>query len=122
MFWNSPWTVPVEMAVDPVPTAEEAEAFRVTLDKEGKNPTNYPPGYSPIGNLAQGQARLANELMWGPAKLVFDIVPGADRTPATPKNEEDQVLQQLNKVAAQSREEIIIESAYLILKIGRAHV
>jgi putative cardiolipin synthase len=114
MFWNSPWTVPVEMAVDQVPTTEEAEAFHVTLDKEGKTPTNYPPGYSPIGTLAQGQARLTNELMWGPARLVFDTVPGADGTPAEPKNQEDQLLFQLEKVAALTREEIIIESAYLI--------
>ena len=115
MFWNSPWTVPVEMAVDPLPTAEEAEAFRVTLDKEGKNPANYPPGYSPIGALALGQKRLKNELIWGPAKLVFDTVPGADGAPAVPKKQEDQVLEQLNKIADQTREEIIIESAYLIL-------
>jgi putative cardiolipin synthase len=115
MFWNSRWTVPVETAVDPVPTAEEGNAFRLTLDKEGEKAANYPPGYSPIGTLAQGQERLQNELMWGPAKLVFDTVPGADGTPAVPKNQEDQVLEQLHKVAAQAREEIIIESAYLIL-------
>ena len=115
MFWNSPWTVPVEMAVDTPPTSEESEAFRVTLDQEGENPANYPPGYSPIGTLAQGQERLKNELIWGPAKLVFDTVPGADGAPAVPKKQDDQVQKALNKIADQTQQEIIIESAYLIL-------
>jgi putative cardiolipin synthase len=115
MFWNSPWTVPVEMAVDTVPTIEEAAAFRVMLDKEGKNPANYPPGYISIGSLQQGQARLADELIWGPAKLVFDTVPGADGQPAVPTKQENQLQQQLRKVADQTQDEIIVESAYLIM-------
>lgn len=52
MFWNSVWTVPIEMAVDPVPTEDDAKAFRQTLDMAGMDASNYPPGYSMIETAA----------------------------------------------------------------------
>jgi putative cardiolipin synthase len=115
MFWNSEWTVPIGMVVDPVPTAEEAQAFKQTLDLAGEDQTNYPPGYSEVGGIDQASARLAGELMWGPARLLFDTVPGADGEPVKSKNATNFVGEELRKVADQAREDLIVESAYLIL-------
>jgi putative cardiolipin synthase len=115
MFWNSPWTVPVEMAVDKAPTAEDVAAFRVQLNKEGLDPANYPPGFKAIGTLQQGQARLHHGLIWAPGKLVFDTVPGVDGKPEAPGEKQDRLQEQLQQIANQTREELIIESAYLIM-------
>jgi putative cardiolipin synthase len=115
MFWNSQWTVPIAMAVDPVPTAEEAEAFKQTLDTAGEDAANYPPGYEEVGTLDQAKVRLAEEMMWGPSELIYDTVPGEDGEPADPKDATNFVGDKLREVADQATEEIIAESAYLIM-------
>ncbi len=115
LFWNSNWTVPVEMTVDPVPTVQEGQAFKQILDTAGDDASNYPPGYSDIGSMAQARTRLADELMWANSRLVFDTVPGDDGRPEVPKDQEDIVGESLRKIADQATEDIIVESAYLIL-------
>ncbi len=114
LFWNSEWTVPIEMAVDPVPTVKEGQAFKQTLDTAGDDPSNYPPGYADIGGIAQARARLADELMWGKSKLLFDAVPGEDGQPSVPKNAENIVGEALRRIADQANEDMIAESAYLV--------
>jgi putative cardiolipin synthase len=114
MFWNSEWTVPVELAVDHVPSVEEAEAFKKILDTAGEDADNYPPGYSDVGSLEQARARLEPELMWGTSKVLLDTVPGADGEPEAPKNATNTVGLALQAVADQSTEGLIAESAYLI--------
>ena len=118
MYWNSQWTVPVETAVDPVPTTEEGQAFRQILDTAGDDSSNYPPGYSDIGSMAQARTRLADELMWGNSRLVFDTVPGDDGQPMVPKDQNDIVGKALQELANQATEEILAESAYLIFTDG----
>jgi putative cardiolipin synthase len=115
MFWNSRWTVPIELVVNPVPTEEEAIAFRKTLDAAGKDVNNYPPGYSEIGSLADAKVRLTAELMWGESRILYDTVPGDDGEPLVPKNADNRVGKALRLVADNTTEEIIAESAYLIL-------
>jgi len=114
LFWNSEWTVPIEMAVDPVPTVEEGQAFKQTLDAAGDDSSNYPPGYSAIDSMDEARARLADELMWGQSKLLFDTVPGEDGEPEVPKDAENVVGEALRQVADQATEDLIVESAYLI--------
>ena len=114
MFWNSKWTVPVEMAVDTVPSVEDGHAFKRTLDAAGDDASNYPPGYSDIGGIEQARTRLAGELMWGQSKLLFDTVPGADGQPEVPENAENVVGIALGKVADGATEDVIAESAYLV--------
>jgi len=115
LFWNSEWTVPIEMAVDPLPTEAEATAFMQALDKAGKEPSDYPPGYHAIGSITLAQARLADELMWGKARLIYDTVPGENGEPTAPKDQENFVGTALRQVANQTQHEILVESAYLIM-------
>ena len=65
LYWNSDWAVPVEMAVDPVPSEEEGQAFRKILARAGNQPSSYPPGYRDIGGIARARTKLAGELLWG---------------------------------------------------------
>ena len=115
MFWNSEWTVPIAMIVDPVPTEDEARAFKQTLDTAGEDKANYPPGYSEVGAIDQASARLEAELMWGPSRLLYDTVPGTDGEPADPKEATNFVGEELRKVSDQASDELIGESAYLIM-------
>ena len=115
MYWNSEWTVPVEMAVDPVPSVDDGQKFRQELDAAGLDATNYPPGYADIGDVTQARVRLSDELMWGPSRLLFDTVPGEDGEPEVPTNQTDLVGQALRQAAEQATDELIVESAYLIL-------
>jgi putative cardiolipin synthase len=115
MFWNSVWTVPIEMVVDPAITADEAESFRQTLDTEGEDASNYPPGYAEVGSIADAQARLAAELLWGEYRLIYDTVPGDDGEPLVPKDATNTVGITLRKAADNAEQDIVIESAYLIL-------
>jgi len=114
LFWNSEWTVPIEMAVDPVPSVEDGQAFKETLDKAGDDASNYPPGYSDIGGIEQARTRLADELMWGDSKLLLDTVPGTDGQPEVPKNAKNVVGIALRKAGDEATESLIGESAYLV--------
>jgi putative cardiolipin synthase len=115
LFWNSAWAVPIAMVVDPLPTKDEAEAFRLILDKADEDPANYPPGYSEVGSLEQAQARLGDELMWGQGRLIYDTVPGENGEAEVPKDQNNTVGYVLHQAGNQATQEIIIESAYLIL-------
>ncbi len=115
LFWNSEWTVPIEMVTEPVPSAKDGQAFKQALDAAAGDPANYPPGYDRVGNVDQARERLAQELMWGSCRLVFDTVPGENGEPKVPKNEADQVGKALRQLVDQSTQEVIVESAYLIL-------
>jgi len=115
MFWNSAWTVPIEMLIDPAITPEEAENFVQTLDQAGEDPDNYPPGYADVGSLEQAQARLTSELLWGEWQLLYDTVPGDDGEPLVPKDATNSVGIALRGISDQATEELIVASAYLIL-------
>ena len=114
MFWNSEWTVPVELTVDHVPSVEEAEAFRKILDTAGEDSDNYPPGYSDVGSIEQVRTRLGPELMWGPSRILLDTVPGEGGEPKSPQNATNTVGLALQAVADETTESLIAESAYLI--------
>ena len=115
MFWNSEWTVPVELTVEHIPSAEEAEAFRNTLDMAGEDGNNYPPGYSDVGSIEQARSRLEPELVWGTSRLLLDTVPGEGGEPEAPKNATNTVGLALRAVSNQATEGVIAESAYLVL-------
>ena len=114
MFWNSEWTVPVELVVDHVPSVAEGRVFKNTLDTAGEDVNNYPPGYSDVGGIEQARARLEPELIWGTSKLLLDTVPGEGGEPEVPKNATNTVGLALQAVADQTTESLIAESAYLI--------
>ncbi len=114
-YWNSAWAVPIAMVVKPVPSAEDGVEFRKKLDAEARDPANYPPGFQTIGDLDRAARSLEDGLMWGRSRLLCDSVPGEDGEPDVPEDEDDQVGKSLRRVADQAKEEVIVESAYLIL-------
>jgi putative cardiolipin synthase len=118
LYWNSDWAVPVEMAVDPVPSEEEGQAFRQILARAGNQPSSYPPGYSDIGGIAGARTKLAGELLWGDSRLVFDTVPGEDGQPKVPKDQRDVVGTTLRGLAESATQQVVVESAYLVLTDG----
>lgn len=114
-FWNSDWAVPVEDMVAPVPDASDGEAFLEQLSEFVLDNTNFPPGYRPVAAIDETRVALEQNLVWAHSQLLLDTVPGADGTPAKPWHGADQLGKSLYHVAAGTREEILVESAYLIL-------
>ena len=115
LSWNSSWAIPIEQVVTPVPTAEAAVEEKKSLDAFATDPAHYPTGFydNPLDVDAE-MATLNTELLWGKATLLVDAVPEGDGSSQT-HEELDRTGRTLALVAAQATEEILIQSAYLIL-------
>ncbi len=59
-------------------------------------------------------ARLGEELFWGSARLLVDAVPDKDGKPQT-HEELDKTGVTLVRIASKSTDEVLIQSAYLVL-------
>jgi putative cardiolipin synthase len=115
LYWNSDWTVPIENVVTPVPTQEEAREQQKRLDAFAADASHYPPGfYDDTEQIDAKMARLGEELLWGPALLLVDAVPEKDGKPQT-HEELDKTGVTLARVANESTDEVLIQSAYLVL-------
>ncbi len=115
LYWNSDWTVPIEDVVTPVPTREEAEEQRKPLDVFAADPSHYPPGfYDDPKKIDAEMARLEQELLWGQATLLVDAVPEKDGKSQT-HAELDKTGVTLARVTDESTDEVLIQSAYLVL-------
>ncbi len=118
LYWNSDWTVPIEDVVTPVPTPQEAQEQWLSLDDFATDPANYPPGfYDDPKTIDTEMARLAEELLWGHARLLVDAVPEKDGKTQT-HAELDKTGVTLARIAAESTKEVLIQSAYLVLLDG----
>jgi putative cardiolipin synthase len=117
-YWNSDWTVPIEEVVTPLPAPEAARQAKKSLYAFAADPSHYPPGFTDEANDSDAAlAGLEQELLWGRARLLVDAVPeiaGRTQTHA----ELDRTGVALGRVMAESTEEVLIESAYLILLDG----
>ncbi len=115
LYWNSDWAVPIEDAVAPVPTREDALAQRKEFDGVAADPSSFPNGfYGQPGEFEGEMARLAEHLHWGRGQLLVDAVPEKDGRAQT-HDELDRTGAVLSRVAAESTDEAYIQSAYLIL-------
>ena len=116
LYWNSDWTVPINDVVSHVPTAAEATADKNALDLFAADPANYPSGFFDDPRKIDAEmAGLANALLWGKGKLLIDAVPDKGGKPQTQK-ELDRTGASIGHAAAQATEEVLIQSAYLILE------
>jgi putative cardiolipin synthase len=116
LYWNSDWSVPIEDVVSHVPSAAEAAANMTALDTFAADPANYPAGfYDDPKQIDTEMAGLADALLWGKGKLLIDDVPDKDGKAQT-HAELDRTGVTIGRVAAQSTEEALIQSAYLILE------
>ncbi|MCZ6890406.1 MAG: phospholipase D family protein [Gammaproteobacteria bacterium] len=118
VYWNSDWAVPIEMTVTPRPSTAAAYAEKESLDEFAADPEHYPAGfYGDPSNVDAEIAKLADQLIWGEARLLFDAVPGPEGKPQ-PHPLAGRIDVELRRIVEQSTEELLVESAYLILADG----
>jgi len=118
LYWNSDWTVPIEQVVSPLPTQEQVQAMRRSLDKFAASSSSYPPGfYDEPKKIEAEMAGLEKKLLWGKARLLVDAVPELDGKTQT-HEELDRTGVALGRLTDESSEEVHIQSAYLILLEG----
>jgi len=115
LYWNSDWAVPIEDAVAPVATLEQAREQKATLDLAAADPSSYPPGfYDQPRRLEDELTALEPQLHWGTGRLLVDEVPDRDGKPQTHAELDDTGVV-LGRTAADSTSEMHVQSAYLIL-------
>jgi phosphatidylserine/phosphatidylglycerophosphate/cardiolipin synthase-like enzyme len=118
LYWNSDWTVPIEDVVTPVPTPAEAKQQQERLDVFAADRSHYPPGfYDDPKQIDSEMAELGEKLLWGAARLLVDAVPEKDGKPQT-HAELDKTGVTLARLASESSDEVLIQSAYLVLLDG----
>jgi phosphatidylserine/phosphatidylglycerophosphate/cardiolipin synthase-like enzyme len=117
-YWNSDWTVPIEDVVTPVPTPAESKQHQERLDTFAANASHYPPGfYDDPKQIDAEMAELGGALLWGAARLLVDAVPEKEGRPQT-HAELDRTGVTLARIASESNDEVLIQSAYLVLLDG----
>jgi len=115
LYWNSDWAVPIDEVVAPLPTVEQARQQKASLDAFAADPLSYPPGfYDQPRRLDDELAALEPKLHWGRGRLLVDIVPDRDGKPQ-PRGELDRTGAVLGRTAAESTDQMHVQSAYLIL-------
>ncbi|MBW2577513.1 MAG: phospholipase D family protein [Deltaproteobacteria bacterium] len=117
-YWNSDWTVPIEDVVTPVPTPAEAKQQQEHLDVFAADTSHYPPGfYDNPEEIDSEMRKLGEALLWGAARLLVDAVPEKGGKAQT-RAELDKTGFTLAHIAKKSSDEILIQSAYLVLLDG----
>ncbi len=107
-FWTSTWTRLAESQASADPATDLSG-----LQKAATNEVTA-LGYQPPDNLAgYFQAETLQDLIWAPAHLVFDSPPTPEQV--ADSDEAQPVARELRKLVATARNEILAESAYLIL-------
>ncbi len=118
LYWNSDWTVPIEDVVTPVPTPAEAKRHQERLGAFAADTSHYPPGFSDDPKQIDAElAKLGEKLLWGAARLLVDAVPEKDGNAQT-HAELDKTGVTLARIASESSDEVLIQSAYLVLLDG----
>jgi putative cardiolipin synthase len=120
-YWNSTWAVPVAGLARSAFTDAEREAYYARLHAYVADPAHFPPRFGE--SLAALRARMpgvAASLVWGPARLVYDI-PG--------KNEDPDRLDafgtmgwEIAQAASGAAREILAETPYLAVMPGTLDV
>jgi cardiolipin synthase C len=117
-YWNDPWVVPIEAALDLRVTPEERDAYYRQLHDYASQPKNFPPRFA--DSLADIGARFdaldATGMYWGRARLVYDRPgknPDVDRLDAFGESG-----RQLTELALGTRRELIAETPYLVMLRG----
>jgi putative cardiolipin synthase len=115
LYWNSDWAVPIDEVVAPLPTVEQAQEQKASLDLVAADQSSYPPGfYDQPSRLEEELADLEPKLHWGTGRLLVDVVPDRDGKPQT-RAGLDRTGVVLGRTAAEATDEMHVQSAYLIL-------
>jgi putative cardiolipin synthase len=118
LYWNCDWSVPIEDVVAPLPTNEQAEQQHESLEAFAADSAHYPPGfYDDPAQIDTKVAKLEGKLLWGPARLLVDTVPIKNGKTQS-RAELDRTGVTLARLTKESKDEILIQSAYLVLLDG----
>jgi putative cardiolipin synthase len=112
-FWDSPWTLPIEVLTTHSPNPDALARRRAVLDTAVTEVRAR--GYAgPAGTpgLSGGEA-LVGQLLWVPTRLVYD--PPPNREDIKDSSRKQSVATALGELAAGAQRDILIESAYFIL-------
>lgn len=114
-FWTSPWTQLVNSLVAKLSSAADLDAARARLDAAGAELAALGHALPAVrADAATWADGLLPRLIWAPARLVVDLPP--DRAEAMADSSTPQaVARALNSLAESAQQEIVLESAYLIL-------
>ncbi len=108
-FWNSDWAYPITAVAKDVPSpARLAAKQQLLLLKTAEIPAYLEGSDGPVGFPES-----LDRAIWAPALLIFD--PPYRPNQMTDTNQRKRVAETLNEFVQAAREEIIIESAYLVL-------
>jgi len=107
-FWNSTWTRPVEALAGKAGALPPGEALAAAVGEVAALGYEAPAGLADVFVTETLPA-----LLWAPARLVFDTPPTADEIAAS--DAVQPVAQELRRVVAGARQEVLVESAYFIL-------
>lgn len=115
LYWNSDWTVPIEQVISKVPTAQQVRENQTGLEALAGVSGNYPPRfYDDPKQIDAELARLGDALLWGKARILIDTVPERNGKAQT-HAELDKTGVVLASVARAATDEVLIQSAYLVL-------
>jgi putative cardiolipin synthase len=107
-FWSSAWTRPAESLASADPDTDLSGLMQAATDQVTAL------GYLPPADLAgRFQAETLPALVWAPARVVFDPPPTPEQVAGS--DEAQLVARELRRLVATARNEILAESAYLIL-------
>ena len=120
IYWNSNWAVPIEQVVSSLPTADESDANKRSLEVFAADAANYPAGfYDNPKKIETEMAWLKNSMNWGSGRLLVDEIPSTDGKQQSTVNF-NKTGESIGRAAAQATRELLIQSAYLILQDGGA--
>lgn len=113
-YWNSDWAYPITAVAKDVPSLVQVEATQQRmLQKSEKKPDFLQTADSVAGGRGAGFPDNLESAIWAPALLVFDPPYRPDQM--TDTNRRKLVAKTLNEFIQAARDEIIVESAYLVL-------
>ena len=112
LYWNSPWAIPIDLLVTPDSDEEERNQLAALLAAHRTDgEVRELPGTSASPETYFSKS--AKDLVWAPAEFVYDP-PGGNNQQAFSEGPKP-VASHLLQLAAASREEILVESAYFVL-------
>ena len=113
-YWNSDWAYPITAVAKDVPSLAEVEVAQQRLLQKSENKPDFlQASDSAAGDREAGFPANLESAIWAPALLVFDPPYRPDQM--TDTNRRKLVAKTLNEFIQAARDEIIVESAYLVL-------
>jgi putative cardiolipin synthase len=110
-FWNSIGAVPIEALVR---KEYKIEDFRkqVAMMREGMNPERYPfPLESDLKTLRSRVGGMQSDIVWAHGRVLHDSIESMKK-----KGQGETLANSLGAVAENARKEILIESAYFVVR------